>query len=148
MSLNGQPRDPVRRLEQRVLLIRFLLALQRSQLPQRGELEVADKHNFLAAVDRIEQGFAANDSLSDLARTAGMSVSGFTANFRKEFGLSVGEYRQILRLDYAADLLANTKMSMEDIAVESGFYDSNHFIKLYRRHFGVSPARSRKIQKH
>lgn len=144
MSKNGQPQDMIRRLEQRTLLTRFFLALQRLDTPQHGDLANIDKYNFLAALDRIENHPEANDSLDKLAKLAGMSVSVFTAKFRRELGISVGQYRQILRLDHAVNLLQNTDMSIEEIAIESGFYDSNYFIKIYRRHYGTSPARNRK----
>lgn len=144
MYINGQPSNPVRRLEQRTLLLRFFLALQRVDLPLEKPWEAVNKNNFLKALDRIEQNPAGNDSLNDLARIAGMSVSGFTSHFRKEMGISVGDFRQILRLDHANSLLLNTFMSMEEIAMAAGFYDSNYFIKIYRKHYGVSPARHRR----
>lgn len=144
ISLNGQPHDELRRLEQRILLIRFFMALRRTPFRESGEMESSDGVHFLSALDYIEEHPKGKDSLADLARIASMSVSGFTAAFRREFGMSVGEYRQMLRLDHAHTLLLKTSLGLDAIAQEAGFCDGNYFIKLYRRHYGVSPGKYRR----
>jgi transcriptional regulator GlxA family with amidase domain len=81
--------------------------------------------------------------LPELARVAHMSVRSLTRAFQKATGLSVGAYRQRVRLERARVLLANPRVSVEQVAADCGFEDARQLRRLWRRAYGASPRGAR-----
>jgi transcriptional regulator GlxA family with amidase domain len=81
--------------------------------------------------------------LPELARLAHMSVRNLTRAFQKATGLSVGAYRQRVRLERARVLLANPRVSVEQVAADCGFDDARQLRRLWRRAFGDTPRAAR-----
>lgn len=84
--------------------------------------------------------------LTELAQIANMSVRSFSRAFKEATGLTPMQYQQRLRMEVAAMLLHNSDLSIEAISARCGFEDARHFRRLWQRHFGVSPAATRKTQ--
>lgn len=84
--------------------------------------------------------------LADLAVMAKMTVRNFSRTFKDATGLTPLQYQQRLRLEVAANLLADSELSIEAVAARCGFEDGRHFRRLWHRHFGVPPSEARKQQ--
>jgi AraC family transcriptional regulator len=82
--------------------------------------------------------------LSELATAVGVDAGHLARVFRARYGISVGEYGRRLRLDWAAAEIARDNQPIAEIATAAGFADQSHFTRLFRRHFGTTPARFRK----
>lgn len=67
-----------------------------------------------------------------------------TSKLRKEFkshmGITVSDYIEHKRMKYANDLLINSKKSVNEIALESGFSSANTFYKAHQRVYGLPPS--------
>jgi AraC family transcriptional regulator len=87
----------------------------------------------------------AGTSLSGLAEAVGVHPSHLARAFRREYGLTVGEYVRALRLEWATAQLALDEASLADIAARAGFADQSHFTRAFRRHTGVTPGRYREL---
>ena len=83
-------------------------------------------------------------SVADLARRAGLSPSQLQREFRRLFGMTVGDYVLRLRLLVARRRLRETTESIGRIAVECGFYDQAHFTRAFKRHTGRTPLEDRR----
>ncbi|GAA6164445.1 GlxA family transcriptional regulator [Pelagimonas sp. KU-00592-HH] len=83
--------------------------------------------------------------LADLAHVANMSERSLSRVFRRELGVSPGRYYQILRLARARDLAANTRLSIEEIALRCGFGSSSGLRKAFFRFYGVSVRSFRRL---
>lgn len=99
------------------------------------------------AQDFLQERLTQTVSLSTIASAAQMSVRSLSRAFREETGLTLTQYRQQLRLELATTLLHNPELSIEDVALKTGFGDPRHFRRLWQRQFGTSPsiARERKL---
>jgi AraC family transcriptional regulator len=64
--------------------------------------------------------------------------------FRRHFGITVGDYARQRRLEEAAAELRLSGRSIVEIALRSGFYDQSHFTNAFRRAFRVTPAEYRR----
>ena len=60
--------------------------------------------------------------------------------FRQVMGVSIKDYLTEFRLGVAKQLLLNRQMSVTEIAYASGYQDVRHFITLFRRRTGLTPA--------
>lgn len=95
--------------------------------------------NLLNVRRLIGSAPAQNLTLEDLAKSAGMSVSHFSAQFKKNFGLSPIECLIQHRMHHAGHLLSNKNMTVSEIALQVGYEDLFHFSKMFKKHFGISP---------
>ena len=63
--------------------------------------------------------------------------------FRKKMNISPSEYLSMLRLQRALSLLQNPRLSLSEIAEQSGFRDSNYFCRFIRKNTGKRPSQWR-----
>lgn len=78
-------------------------------------------------------------SLSDLAAQASMSVRSFTRRFRDELGTSPAQWLTQQRIEHARQLLENTDLPIDRIAVEAGFGTTASLRQHLHAALGVSP---------
>ena len=66
---------------------------------------------------------------------------------KKCYNLTWGEYLNVLRLDHARDMLAtpNCDLTIEAVAIDSGFGSRNTFYRLFRERFGLTPVEFRNL---
>lgn len=102
---------------------------------------------LVKARELIERAFDQPLTLSDLAAEACMSDAHFVRQFRDEFGITPYRYLTERRLAAARDLLANTRMPVADIVVETGFGNRSAFSRLFKSRCGLSPQAYRVSQR-
>lgn len=118
----------------------LLLLLAQSWTPQyiRHDLRLADTAEYM------EQHFNEKLTLELLARRSGMSRNQFLRKFHQEFDTSPIQYLLELRMRHACALLEESDLTIDQIAAATGFCDSNYFLKLYKRKFGISAGKTRR----
>ncbi|MBD5474079.1 MAG: AraC family transcriptional regulator [Lachnospiraceae bacterium] len=82
--------------------------------------------------------------VEDLADMCNMSYSYFAKNFKQYYGRSCKEYIEFIRVNKAVDLLLFTDFDLGYISQETGFSDSSHLIKTFRKWKGVTPKQFKK----
>lgn len=95
-------------------------------------------------VDYIEANLAEKPSLDVLAARAGFSKFHLHRLFKSVTGQALGDYMLSRRLAQSLGLLSGTKLRVDDIAAELGFYDHSAFSRAFSREFGVSPSHYRR----
>jgi AraC-like DNA-binding protein len=78
-----------------------------------------------------------------LERLSGLSPSRLQALFREVTGYPPLEYLRRLRVEEARRLLADRRLSVKEVGARTGFRDTSHFSKVFRRVDGLSPAHYR-----
>jgi len=79
-------------------------------------------------------------SLTTAARLCNMGTYEFSRAFKREQGITFRDFLVRLSVHEAAALLANSRISVLDVAFTVGFNDPSHFARVFRRHFGVTPS--------
>ena len=64
--------------------------------------------------------------------------------FKKYTGVTMTEYLNDARLNYAVGLLQNTSKTVSDIALELGFSSVSYFNVIFKKRFGATPKEMRK----
>ena len=100
-------------------------------------------HRLRQAVSYIEDNLKQELSLSDIAGAAGISVSHLKTTFRQFTGVPVHRYVIQRRVQRAAILLGEGKLSITRVAQEAGFAHQSHLAKHMRRILGFSPKQVR-----
>ena len=88
----------------------------------------------------IEDNLCSNLSLQEIASIAGLSVSHCKAAFRDSVGAPVHQYVLQRRVERAKVLLSEGRLSISEIALETGFSHQSHLAYHVRRLLGVSPT--------
>ena len=100
-------------------------------------------NRFKPLLDYIDTSFMNPITSSEMAEISGMSVNYFTEAFRNYFGQTPIEFLNTYRLERACMLLVNTMSSITDIAYNCGFYDASYFVKVFKKHKGITPKKYR-----
>lgn len=98
------------------------------------------KENLLPCFYFIENKYMEKISLQDLAQQANMSREHFCRVFKEITGQTPVFYLLQYRLKKAATLLSTTKFTITQIALQTGFSDSNYFSRQFRKYYKISPS--------
>jgi len=94
----------------------------------------------------MEQNFAYNLKLDDYAQLCHMSLSSFKKAFKEYYRSTPAAWLQARKLEYARHQVINSELSINHLALECGFEDPSHFIRLFKQKFHLTPLQFR--QKH
>jgi len=114
---------------------------QQTEAPQGG----LTRQQFSLIEDYIDEHLASPLPLEQLAGLVGLSPYHFSRCFKASSGLPPHRFIIDRRLERARDLVYAGKMSMLEIALETGFASAAHFTKAFTRHWGAAPSRLRRI---
>ncbi len=139
---NMQPGDQFA-AEHLNLLGQALTAELRAVLPRGDQQSTAQTPRAFDYVNRvlpiIHQRLADPLPLKLLAREAGIGVTVLTDSFQTITGKTPHRYLLEARVERGAELLRNTRLSLSDIAAQTGLSSQSHFNLVFKRYFGVTP---------
>lgn len=95
-------------------------------------------------ISTLEQRFNEPWTLEKMARLARLSRTSLLRVFRQATGKSPIDYLIGLRIEAAKRLLRQSEISMTDIALDTGFGDSNYFARQFRIVTGTTPTAYRR----
>ncbi|MBQ6180945.1 MAG: helix-turn-helix transcriptional regulator [Ruminococcus sp.] len=113
-------------------------SLEPDGLPEK---RLKDMLNF------IHENYRNELTVSDIARSANISLSECFRCFRRLISSQPMTYLNEYRLKKAAELLISTDMQVTEVCFASGFNHISYFGKVFRRHYGVTPGQFRRNEK-
>lgn len=100
----------------------------------------ADPNSPITQVlDYIRVNLRENISLKNLSDISCMSTTSFYRFFKRELGMSPIEFVINEKIRCAKKLLKNPTIQVNEVCHLSGFEDSNYFIRLFKKHEGITP---------
>jgi len=127
-----------------VLLSAVLIALFR----MNSNIFVENKNPMLTKIYEIQkylnQNYMKNTTLNEISSTYSISISHLEHSFRNVTGLSIKRYILLTRISNAKKMLCSSDDSISQISEKTGFYDSNYFIKQFKRIENITPLQYRK----
>lgn len=90
-------------------------------------------------VDHINSNLDQDITINALADIACMAPSHFTRRFKAAFGIPPLQYVLQKKIARAQILLLTSPMTIKEVAWHTGFCDSSHFIRVFKRTTGVTP---------
>jgi AraC-like DNA-binding protein len=137
-------RHPARELALEAIVLQLLALTARTGGKARSDGESWWLKKVRALLD---DQYLNNHRLSDLASLAGVHRVHLVREFRKHYGITIGQHVRQRRIAHACDLLAHTDSLLRDIAVTCRFVDQSHFSKQFKRLSGLTPAEYRDLVK-
>lgn len=124
------------------------ITLQLLALAARSGREKRPRHEtiWLRRVrETVDNHFLDEYRLTELALLAGVHRVHLVREFRRNYGVTIGEHMRKLRLDYASELLGQTNLPLREIAAACRFADQSHFTKQFKKLSGMTPAEYRNL---
>ncbi len=109
------------------------------------QINLVDKRNnenevLSQVVDFIEQNYAKNISLKDIAKILGYDYNYMSRYFKNIFNMTFTDFVNLYRLETAIRLLEDTNANITAVAYESGFQSTRTFNSFFKSKTGLSPT--------
>ena len=96
------------------------------------------------ACDYIAAHPAGAISVREIAAAIACHPARLSRAFRRQHGVTIGQYQRRLRITQASDLLRATRMPLAEIAQACGFCDQSHLSRVFKAELGCTPAAFRR----
>lgn len=136
----------MKRLPTLAALITYIReALDRHWVPehQRMDMDAGGAHVIQLALSYIQDNYRRDISLQQVADYVHMSKNYFSEQFKQKTGMNFIDFVISLRIQHAKHLLEHTVLKVLEVGEESGFNSPKHFLKLFKRQAGCTPAEYR-----
>ena len=100
---------------------------------------------FLYITNYINEHFAENLSLEQVADLAGFSKYHFTRLFKQYTDTSFYKYLNQKRIDYAKTLLLDPDLPVIDVALQCGFSSLSAFLRMFKQLNNCTPTEFRNM---
>jgi len=132
---------------QRSHLLKALLAqvVHYSQKEVEDYTGNSDRRYFKLIGDYIKENNHTQILQPTIAEILGLSVQHLNRISHRMCGLSLQNYMFLCKMEWARRLLRKEKLSNKELARRGGYKSANYFGQAFKKHFGLSPLRFRKI---
>jgi transcriptional regulator GlxA family with amidase domain len=114
-------------------------------LIQNRENQILKNQNWFQHFDwMLKADLSKKWTLDEMARQNEVGITNLTRLVKENTGYTPANYLIYLRLEMAKNLLSGSSQKLTDIALEAGFYSSQHFSSTFSKWVGISPNNYRK----
>ena len=83
-------------------------------------------------------------SIETITKTVGISRSHLQRMYKSQFAVSCIDDIINARLEKAKQLLLYTNMRVHDVALQSGYTNTSHFMRQFKKKYGITASEFRK----
>ena len=130
---------------QRILiyLVRFMENESHQDHADSQQLSISSDI-VIQAMSFIKRNYRNSITLRDIADDVHLSPNYLSGLFRKTVGITITEYLMSVRMRNAIVYLINSDKTIQEICEAVGYNSYEHFERLFKRRFGISPKEFRK----
>ena len=114
--------------------------------PRRSEFlkNHASDQNTSTVIERVmSENFLYNLKVEEFAKMCGRSLSAFKRDFREIYNNTPSRWIMEKRLEHARNLLVDSNLNINQICYDSGFINTSHFIKSFKKKYELPPHQYR-----
>ena len=131
-------------IKTKIILLQFILEMWKKGFVIENDTSgrnIVEKE----MVSYIQQNFTGKISLKEFGEQFHLSEKYISRYFKEHFHITLSQYITYLRLENAKQLLQDTDLSVTEAAMQSGYQNVSYFIRSFKKTYGVSPLKYRKI---
>ncbi|OLS35874.1 AraC family transcriptional regulator [Bacillus sp. MRMR6] len=87
----------------------------------------------------ITMNFSEDLSIEEMSRKLHVHPSHLMRTFKKEKGMTISHFRNLIRMKEAKELLTNSNLSLIEISYIVGFANQQYFSRVFKEEEGVTP---------
>jgi AraC-like DNA-binding protein len=125
-------------------LIDELLILTARQLSKQDNQRRDFSQTFQKLDQLLRENLAHTWTVEEMAGIVGLGTTAFTEKVKAYSGFSPLNYLINIRIAEAIKLMKRTDLNLTDIALDTGFYSSQHFSTTFKKLTGFTPGQFRK----
>jgi AraC-like DNA-binding protein len=129
------------RIKAEELVCRLLVELGKREDKHIYPLNTQDIQTIYKVKERLLERMDTSPTIDALAEFANMSLSKMKRIFKQIFGDSIFNYYQTFRMQEAARLLKEEKLSVSEVGYRLGFSNLSHFSRVFEQHTGIKPKK-------
>jgi AraC family transcriptional activator of pobA len=118
----------------------LLVSVSRISVDLGGDLRLRNEPLLAAVFEFIERRYGETISLSDVAASVGLTPGHLTTVVRRKTGRTTQQWITERRMAQARKLLRETDLTIEAIAIRTGYRQPSFFIKQFRRDHAITPG--------
>lgn len=99
----------------------------------QGTTSLTKNEELGSALQQLHENYRDNIAITELAKTANLSLSSFLRKFKATFNMTPKEYLRHLRVQEACHLIVQTTQTFAQISHHCGFSDQAHFSREFSR---------------
>jgi AraC family transcriptional regulator len=151
--ISGRASDIVRRIYEELLHIdtasgiafEGLALVLLAETIREASRESTAPRWLLRVRDRLQDEYVSVPPLRQIALEVSVHPTYLAASFQKYFGVSVGEFVRLRRIEQAREMLSHTDHPLSEVALLLGFSDQSHFCRTFKKQTGLSPLEYRRL---
>ena len=113
--------------------------------PDKKEMQPKNINKLVNITNYIDAHRGEDMTVDQLAEMAGFSKFHFERLFKSCMGVSCYQYITKRRILLAQELLSDTRLTVMDVALQSGFFSLSTFNRVFKDMNGCSPSEFRKL---
>ena len=125
-------------------LIDELFVLIARKLTQQNNSHRDFPQTFMKLEQTLRQNLSHHWTIEEMAALVGLGTTAFTEKVKNYTGFSPLNYLITIRISEAIRLLKGQDLHITDIALDTGFYSSQHFSTTFKKLTGYTPSEFRK----
>ncbi len=125
-------------------LIDELFILIARKISQQNNPHRDFPQSFLKMEQALRQNLSHHWTVEEMAAMVGLGTTAFNEKVKNYSGFSPINYLITIRISEAIKLLKQNNISVTDIALDTGFYSSQHFATTFKKLTGYTPSHFRK----
>ena len=97
-------------------------------------------HIVKATKEYLENHYAEEISLEDVAEQVNISPQYFSKLIKKTTGFNFIDWLSMLRVKKAKELLTNSNLTVKEVCFMVGYKDPNYFSRIFKKRIGITPS--------
>ncbi|MDR0405993.1 MAG: AraC family transcriptional regulator [Clostridiales bacterium] len=127
-----------------VLLHLITIVVNKSDQPLQAD-DAGGKGGMQEVLRYMHKNFHDHIDLNSTAAYVHLSPDYLSRLFSKSTGMTFKKYLNDVRLEFAREMLISSRFSVTEICFRSGFGSFSNFLREFKKKYGVSPLKLRKI---
>jgi two-component system response regulator YesN len=97
-------------------------------------------HIVKATREYLENHYADDISLEDMASQVNISPQYFSKLIKKTTGFNFIDWLSMLRVRKAKELLTDSSLTVKEVCFMVGYKDPNYFSRIFKKRIGITPS--------
>lgn len=135
--------DDIEQLSEMIRLIPIIFTTRDHTLIGKPIKIERDIRRMQQVAEYVMAHYVHTITLDDIAAHISMNRSAFCTFFKRNKGMTFSQFVTQYRLETACGLLKDSQKQVSEICFSVGFNDLPHFIRVFRKKYGMSPSQYR-----